>query len=149
MILLPVETRQEAKSHGQSLQETIYRTHKSQQEARDRRQSRRKPVMTDSLCRYICGLVYTLCSYQYFSCTRKLDGWVTVIVISQPCSGQPAINLQNLRVSEKIVNQTRTAVVSIVGDLFYWALDRFWEECSETGDINELSPLTSISKRSK
>lgn len=69
-------------------------------------------------------------------------------VISQQCSGQPAINLQNLRVSEKIVNQTRTAVVSIVGDLFYWALDRFGEECTETGDINELSPLTSISKRS-
>lgn len=37
----------------------------------------------------------------------------------------------------------------MVGELYYWALDRFGEECSETGDINELSPLTSIGRRSK
>ena len=44
-------SRQEAKSHGQSLQEAIYQAQKSRQEARDRGQSRRKPNMTDSLCR--------------------------------------------------------------------------------------------------
>ena len=43
--------RQEAKSHGQSLQEAIYQAQKPRQEARDRGQSRRKPNMTDSLCR--------------------------------------------------------------------------------------------------
>ena len=50
VILLPAETQKEAKSHGQSLQEAIYQVLQSLQEARDRRQSRRKPNMTDSLC---------------------------------------------------------------------------------------------------
>ena len=45
------EHRQEAKSHGRSLHEAIYRAQQSQQEARDRGQSRRKPNTTDSLCR--------------------------------------------------------------------------------------------------
>ena len=45
------DSRQEAKSHGQSLQEAIYRAQQSRQEARDRGQSQRKPNMTDSLCR--------------------------------------------------------------------------------------------------
>ena len=45
------DSRQEAKSHGQSLQEAIYRAQQSRQKARDRGQSRRKPNMTDSLCR--------------------------------------------------------------------------------------------------
>ena len=54
VILLPAETldsRQEAESHGQSLQEAIYQAQQSLQEARDRGQSRRKPNMTGSLCR--------------------------------------------------------------------------------------------------
>ena len=51
LILLPAETRKEAKSHGQSLQETIYRAQQSRQEARDHGQSRRKPNMTESLFR--------------------------------------------------------------------------------------------------
>ena len=45
------ESRQEAKSHGQSLQVAIYQAQQSRQEARDRGQSRRKPNMTDGLCR--------------------------------------------------------------------------------------------------
>ena len=45
------ESRQEAKSHGQSLQEAIYQAQQSRQEARDRGQSRRKPNITYSLCR--------------------------------------------------------------------------------------------------
>ena len=45
------DSRQEAKSHGQSLQEPIYQAQQSRQEARDRRQSRWKPSMMDSLCR--------------------------------------------------------------------------------------------------
>ena len=44
-------SRQEAKSHGLSLQEAIYQAQQSRQEARDRGQSRWKPNMTDSLCR--------------------------------------------------------------------------------------------------
>ena len=51
MILIPVKTRQEAKSYGQSLQKGIYQAQQCRQEARDRGQSRRKPNMTDSLCR--------------------------------------------------------------------------------------------------
>ena len=53
MILLHAKTlfRQEAKSHGQSLQEAIYQAQQSQQEARDRGHLPRKPDMTDSLCR--------------------------------------------------------------------------------------------------
>ena len=51
MILLPAETRQEAQSHGQSLQEAIYDAQQSQQEARDHGQSRRKSNMMDSLSR--------------------------------------------------------------------------------------------------
>ena len=38
-------------NHRQSLQEAIYQAQQSRQEARDRQQSRRKPNMTDSLCR--------------------------------------------------------------------------------------------------
>ena len=45
------DSRQEAKSHGQSLQEAIYQAHKSLQEERDHGQSQWKPNMTDSLCR--------------------------------------------------------------------------------------------------
>ena len=45
------DSRQEAKSHGQSLQEAFYQAQQSGQEARDRGQSRRKPNITDSLCR--------------------------------------------------------------------------------------------------
>ena len=41
MILFPAQT----------LQEAIYRAQQSRQEARDRGQSRRKPNMTDSLCK--------------------------------------------------------------------------------------------------
>ena len=44
------DSRQEAKLHGQSLQETIYHAQQSRQEARDHGQSRLKPNMTDSLC---------------------------------------------------------------------------------------------------
>ena len=51
VILLPAESRQEAESHGQSLQESIYQVQQSLQEARDHGQFRRKPNMTDSLCR--------------------------------------------------------------------------------------------------
>ena len=43
------DSLQEAKSHGQSLQEDIYQ--QSRHEARDHGQSRRKPNMMDSLCR--------------------------------------------------------------------------------------------------
>ena len=43
--------RQEAKSHGKSLQEAINRAQQFWHETRDRGQSRRKPNMTDSLCR--------------------------------------------------------------------------------------------------
>ena len=46
-----LEFQQEAKSHGQSLQEAIYGAQQSQQEARDHGQSPGKPNMTDSLCR--------------------------------------------------------------------------------------------------
>ena len=60
------QSLQEAKSRGQSLQEAIYQAQQSLQEARDCRQSRRKPNMTDSLCRkrkladwfVPCGNVY-------------------------------------------------------------------------------------------
>ena len=45
------DSRQEAESHEQSLQEAIYQAQQSRQEARDRGQSRRKPNMTDSLCK--------------------------------------------------------------------------------------------------
>ena len=45
------DSRQEAKSHGQSLQEAIYQEQQSRQEARDRGQSPLKPNMMDSLCR--------------------------------------------------------------------------------------------------
>ena len=45
------DTRQEAESHGQSLQEAIYQAQQSRQDARDHGQSRRKPNTTDSLCR--------------------------------------------------------------------------------------------------
>ena len=45
------DSRQEAKSHGQSLQEAIYRAQQSRREARDGGQSRWKSNMTDSLCR--------------------------------------------------------------------------------------------------
>ena len=53
MILLPADSlsRIRAESHGQSLQESINQVQQSQQEARDHGQSRRKPNMTDSLCR--------------------------------------------------------------------------------------------------
>ena len=44
------DSRQEAKSHGQSLQEAVYQAQQSRQEARDRGQSQRKLNMTDSLC---------------------------------------------------------------------------------------------------
>ena len=46
-----VETLGRKLNHRQSLQEAIHRTHQSRQEARGCRQSRRKPIMTDSLCR--------------------------------------------------------------------------------------------------
>ena len=46
-----LDSRQEAKSHGQSLQEAISQAQQSRQEARDRGQSRRKLNMTDSRCR--------------------------------------------------------------------------------------------------
>ena len=42
------DSQQEAKSHGQSLQQAISQAQQSWQEARDRRQSRRKPNMTVS-----------------------------------------------------------------------------------------------------
>ena len=45
------QSRQEAKSHGQSLQEAIYPAQQSRQVVRDHGQSRWKPNMTDSLCR--------------------------------------------------------------------------------------------------
>ena len=45
------DCRQEAKLHGQSLQEAIYQAQQCRQEARDHVQSRRKPNMTDSLWR--------------------------------------------------------------------------------------------------
>ena len=45
------DSRQEAKSHGQSLQEAIFQAQQSRQGTRERGQSRRKPDMTDSLCR--------------------------------------------------------------------------------------------------
>ena len=45
------DSRQEAKSHGQSLQEAIYQAQQSRQEARDHGQSRGKSDMTDRLCR--------------------------------------------------------------------------------------------------
>ena len=45
------DSQQEADSHGQSLQEAIYQVQQSGQEATDHGQSRRKPNMTDSLCR--------------------------------------------------------------------------------------------------
>ena len=45
------DSQQDAKSRGQSLQEVIYQAQQTRQEARDRGQSRRKPNMTDSLCR--------------------------------------------------------------------------------------------------
>ena len=56
------DARQEANSHGQSLQEAIYQAQQSRQEARDCGQSRRKPNMMDSLSRKlkIGGLVYSL-----------------------------------------------------------------------------------------
>ena len=38
-------------NHRQSLQEAFYQAQQSRQEARDRKKSRRKPNMTDSLCR--------------------------------------------------------------------------------------------------
>ena len=46
-----LDSRQEAKSHGQSLQEAIYQAQPSLQESRDCGQSRWKPNMMDSLCR--------------------------------------------------------------------------------------------------
>ena len=62
VILLSAETLQEAKSHGQSLQEVIYRAQQSQQEAREHGQSPGKPnMMAVSAGREISGLVYTLC----------------------------------------------------------------------------------------
>ena len=64
MILLPAETRQEAISHGQSLQEAIYRAQQSRQEARDRGQSRSAEAKYDGQSLQeakISGLVYTLC----------------------------------------------------------------------------------------
>ena len=51
VILLPADTRQEAKSHGQSLQEAIYQAQHSRQVAGDHGQSLRKTNMTDSLYR--------------------------------------------------------------------------------------------------
>ena len=45
------DTWQEAKSHGQSLQEGVNQVQQPRQEARDHGQSWRKPNMTDSLCR--------------------------------------------------------------------------------------------------
>ena len=45
------DSRQETKSHGQSLQEAIYRAQQPRQEARDRGQSRRKSNMTDNVRR--------------------------------------------------------------------------------------------------
>ena len=45
------DSRQDADSHGQSLQETVSQAQQSRQEVRDRGQSRRKPNMTDSFCR--------------------------------------------------------------------------------------------------
>ena len=45
------DSRQEAESHEQSLQEAIYQVQQSRQEATDRGQSERKPNMTDNLCR--------------------------------------------------------------------------------------------------
>ena len=50
MILLPADSRQEAKPHGQSLQEAIYQPQQSGQEVRDRGQSRLKSNMKDILC---------------------------------------------------------------------------------------------------
>ena len=54
--------RQEAKSHGQSVQEPIIQAQQSRQEARDHGQSQRKPNMTDESLQEakIGGLVYTL-----------------------------------------------------------------------------------------
>ena len=45
------DSQQEAKSHGQSLQEAISQAQQPRQEVRDHGQSRWKPNMTDSLCR--------------------------------------------------------------------------------------------------
>ena len=45
------DPQQEAKSHGQSLQEAISQVQQSRQEARDRGQSPWMSNMTDSLCR--------------------------------------------------------------------------------------------------
>ena len=67
------DSRQEAKSHGQSLQEAIFQARQSRQEARDHGQSRRKPDMMDSLCRkrkladsFIpCETVHLKCSLAY------------------------------------------------------------------------------------
>ena len=44
------DSRQEAESQGQSVQEAIYQAQQSRQEARDHGQSLWKPNMTDSLC---------------------------------------------------------------------------------------------------
>ena len=51
MILLPAESRQEAESHGQSLQEAFFRGRQSRQDTRDHGQSRRKPNVAESRCR--------------------------------------------------------------------------------------------------
>ena len=62
MILLPVESRQEAESCGQSLKEAIYHAQQPQWEAGDHGQSLQKPNMTESLQEAKTGgLVYTLC----------------------------------------------------------------------------------------
>ena len=56
------DSLQESKSHRQSLQEAIYQAQQFPQEARGHGQSRRKPNMTDSLCRK-CKLAYAFIPY--------------------------------------------------------------------------------------
>ena len=60
------DSRQEAISHGQSLQEAINQAQQSRQEAKNRGQSWRTPNMTDRLCR-MCKLADSFVSCVYGS----------------------------------------------------------------------------------
>ena len=76
------DSRQEAKSHGQSLQEAIFQAQQSQQEARDCGQSRGKPNMTDSLCRkWKLADSFIPCDHPYCTATQNCSIFRTVMVI--------------------------------------------------------------------
>ena len=112
---------QQAKSHGQSLQEAIYRAQQSLQKARDCGQSWQKPTMTDGLCRrtglYPVWMMDT-CTGHCLS-TLIIDNWVIEIVSS--------CNTKNCAMLIRQILKNCPNVMCLPWDLFA-CFELFWRE---------------------